>query len=291
MDVGKAIEDEYGAQIRACERLYEYAKALTRGDWPGRPVDDTADGLIVSLFTRSMDTFQAAIRLAALGYGAQAAMLNRSLFEDMIDAHWVATDPEAARQRYEVDHQHARMLLADAVTKHPEHYAEIELPEFDADERKRLDRLYGRWGSKSWTGIGLHERLGLVEHHWKDDASRRTLMFFHDIAHRENNQTLHVSSWGLNQNVEVVDDDTVRFNVGPRLGMLDRALFGMFWIFDNLLGLVLERFDIELDDETRAQVFTAKDFVTLTEEQMRATGRNDPCPCGSGLKFKRCHGA
>ena len=20
-------------------------------------------------------------------------------------------------------------------------------------------------------------------------------------------------------------------------------------------------------------------------------GRNDPCPCGSGLKFKRCHGA
>jgi uncharacterized protein len=24
---------------------------------------------------------------------------------------------------------------------------------------------------------------------------------------------------------------------------------------------------------------------------MTGTGRNDPCPCGSGLKFKRCHGA
>ncbi|MEO5579697.1 MAG: SEC-C metal-binding domain-containing protein, partial [Gemmatimonadaceae bacterium] len=21
------------------------------------------------------------------------------------------------------------------------------------------------------------------------------------------------------------------------------------------------------------------------------TGRNDPCPCGSGKKFKKCHGA
>jgi preprotein translocase subunit SecA len=21
------------------------------------------------------------------------------------------------------------------------------------------------------------------------------------------------------------------------------------------------------------------------------TGRNEPCPCGSGKKFKRCHGA
>ena len=23
----------------------------------------------------------------------------------------------------------------------------------------------------------------------------------------------------------------------------------------------------------------------------RAVGRNDPCPCGSGQKFKKCHGA
>ena len=22
-----------------------------------------------------------------------------------------------------------------------------------------------------------------------------------------------------------------------------------------------------------------------------SVGRNDPCPCGSGLKFKKCHGA
>src|SRR5438477_10758979 len=24
---------------------------------------------------------------------------------------------------------------------------------------------------------------------------------------------------------------------------------------------------------------------------MSDVGRNDPCPCGSGMKFKRCHGA
>ena len=23
----------------------------------------------------------------------------------------------------------------------------------------------------------------------------------------------------------------------------------------------------------------------------RKVGRNEPCPCGSGVKFKRCHGA
>src|SRR4051794_24560855 len=99
-DVSVLIEDEFGARIRACERLYEYAKGLTKS-WPGRPLEDAADGLIIALFTRSLDTFKAAITLASKGFGAQAAMLNRSLFEDMIDAHWVATDPDTARLRYE----------------------------------------------------------------------------------------------------------------------------------------------------------------------------------------------
>lgn len=33
-------------------------------------------------------------------------------------------------------------------------------------------------------------------------------------------------------------------------------------------------------------------FVTGTQTRKVAkVGRNDPCPCGSGKKFKRCHGA
>lgn len=30
--------------------------------------------------------------------------------------------------------------------------------------------------------------------------------------------------------------------------------------------------------------------ATLTEEQLATTRKNDPCPCGSGKKFKMCHG-
>jgi preprotein translocase subunit SecA len=29
---------------------------------------------------------------------------------------------------------------------------------------------------------------------------------------------------------------------------------------------------------------------TLTPEQLRGASRNGPCPCGSGKKFKMCHG-
>ena len=30
--------------------------------------------------------------------------------------------------------------------------------------------------------------------------------------------------------------------------------------------------------------------AVLTEEQLKNTPRNGPCPCGSGKKFKMCHG-
>jgi SEC-C motif len=33
------------------------------------------------------------------------------------------------------------------------------------------------------------------------------------------------------------------------------------------------------------------DVLPLTYEEERKVGRNDPCWCGSGTKFKRCHGA
>lgn len=35
----------------------------------------------------------------------------------------------------------------------------------------------------------------------------------------------------------------------------------------------------------------ASDSPTTPHRSRPRVGRNDPCPCGSGLKFKRCHGA
>jgi uncharacterized protein len=56
-----------------------------------------------------------------------------------------------------------------------------------------------------------------------------------------------------------------------------------------------------LDDAMEELVVTVADLQDLTSEQRykvetvkRETpkvGRNDPCPCGSGKKFKQCHGA
>ncbi|WP_460932667.1 SEC-C metal-binding domain-containing protein [Phycicoccus ginsengisoli] len=44
----------------------------------------------------------------------------------------------------------------------------------------------------------------------------------------------------------------------------------------------------ETGDVEHRAVGTASD--TLTAEQLRGASRNGPCPCGSGKKFKMCHG-
>jgi len=50
----------------------------------------------------------------------------------------------------------------------------------------------------------------------------------------------------------------------------------------------------EWDDLENDDLFTDPEDIQLPETYVRPTprvGRNDPCPCGSGKKYKKCHGA
>jgi hypothetical protein len=94
---GAAIVPEIVAafpeQFAAAEALRDFAKA-NRPEAP--PTQDEAGVLILRTYTRSSKTYNASLRLALVGYGAQAGMLNRSLFEDMIVAHWIRRNPDTA---------------------------------------------------------------------------------------------------------------------------------------------------------------------------------------------------
>ncbi|MHB1463471.1 MAG: SEC-C metal-binding domain-containing protein [Armatimonadota bacterium] len=43
------------------------------------------------------------------------------------------------------------------------------------------------------------------------------------------------------------------------------------------------------DDRRRARLIEER--VALHAGLEQKIGRNDPCPCGSGLKYKKCHGS
>jgi len=37
--------------------------------------------------------------------------------------------------------------------------------------------------------------------------------------------------------------------------------------------------------------FSDTEKASLPKDNIQKVGRNDPCPCGSGKKYKKCHGA
>lgn len=257
--VRRDIKDHHGDELADCDRIREHAVGMFE-NWTGRGIESTADGLVVAILARSTDTFTCSLRNVRLGYGAQAAMLNRSLFEDMADAHWVNTDPETAEARYSDHDEHGRMLLAETVATFPDMYPHIDFPEFDPAERKRLDKAFGDFGQKPWSGLSLHERVKLIKDQWTTGMDREGLRFMHVLAHRENNQTLHVSAQSLGAVVALDDSGRPAFRVGPRPDMVRRAMFGAFWTFTQTITLVIDRFGFPMTEGERAAMFSAESF-------------------------------
>lgn len=286
------IADRSGEHLAACDRMWAFGVDVFES-WPekGRRVERQADGILVAIFVRSINTFACATRLVRDGYATQAAMLDRSLFEDMVDAHWIHRDPDLAEKRLEQHRRHSRMITSDLAKKHPQLAAVPGINEtFTEEERKTLDGLYTKHGTKPWSAIILHERLKLIEDQWADYGGASVLWFMHDIAHRANNNSLHVSSASIAAVIGTpVGDEGQTFNLGPSGEMVDPTLWCAAWCFSQTVGLVLNHFQFDIDVDERARALSLGAFIRLSAEDVKGVGRNVPCPCGSGLKFKRCH--
>jgi hypothetical protein len=73
-------------------------------------------------------------------------------------------------------------------------------------------------------------------------------------------------------------------------------------LFSKVISLInsVPGFDVQLPQATARQIAGLKlrasallsEYVAERDYQLaRKIGRNDPCPCGSGKKYKKCHGA
>lgn len=241
-DVGPRAREEFSEEIDASDSLLTYVVGLLN-PWGGRPLgEDESDTIIVSIFSRSVATFGAVVELSRVGFSDQMAMLNRSLFEDLVDAHWVSVEPDLAFQRLAQHDRHNKMLLADAARQHGQLIDDELLPTFTIEERNELDLIFGRFGDKSWTGLGLYSKVQAIEHLWEDAASRDLLHFVRRFIHRENNLTLHVSAFSMGRQITGGDDESVSLSLGPRMEGAGRSLLAGFWMVGQTVSLILDTF-------------------------------------------------
>jgi hypothetical protein len=298
-EVEAAIAAGFEPELRACAELESFAVGALQ-PWKGRAIEKTlpeappnADEILALLFARSTKTYKAVLALCRRGYGEQAAMLNRSLFESMAVAHWVAKNEEAAAERFLRGWRFDSYLMARALenTGWLEEEAPAPGPELTDEELAEMKADFGPYGNKLWSGhSGLRALVEEIEADWGSEDERQMLRNFLRIVNRDNNQLLHSTVSGLAEAATRIADGGIYLSVGPSTARIERGLFAAYWPYANTLGVFLERFEIpgygEFEELLKRHGY---DFRRLSAEEAKGVGRNDECPCESGKKFKHCH--
>jgi hypothetical protein len=239
-------------RIGTCRTLLHWTFENVEG-WTANKNKDPADLILISIFARSARTFEAIVRcLGERGFGEQGLMLNRSLFEDMIDAHWVSINRDLAVQRLGQHDLYSRLLRADTQRKYPQWFEGRKPPAIKVSngERKELRAIFGRSGSGSWTGTNsLDDRVNAVRECWGD--SQETLLFWHDWVQKFMNEVLHPSAFSLGRlgaptiHGDADSGESFEWHFGSTPKWLKQSLHASFWTFGQFVALVIDEFHPE----------------------------------------------
>lgn len=216
----------------------------------GRQEEHGADLILISIFARSARTYEGIVRcLGEKGFGEQGLMLNRSLFEDMIDAHWLSINRDLATNRLYKHDIYSRLLRAETQRKYPKVFDGRKPPPIKVtnEERKEMQSLFGQSGSGSWTGVrSLDERVDLVKHLWGE--AEEALMFWWDWVQKLHNEVLHPSAFSLARlgaptiHQDENDGESLEWHFGSTVEWLGRSVHAAYWTFSQTVSLIVDEF-------------------------------------------------
>jgi hypothetical protein len=197
------------------------------------------EGVLLDTYARSTKTFQAVIRLAYVGYGEQAFMLGRPLFEDMVVGHWIRRNPDAVQRLEEF-----RLLTVERLREKGRRYKKpdviAQLPEPLTKERR--DALAHQFAKHHhWTGLGLPDLVKAVEDEWpKENNQRGLLCEIYEFDSFQANHLIHHGHVGLAAG-RSHSPGRRSYNVGASPKYIHEALRLAFFSYANTLSLVVER--------------------------------------------------
>lgn len=238
MDDGANLEDA-GNAIHALLNHYhdEVVPAFGRLDAPEKQV------VQVALLVRSPPLVEAVLHLAEAGFGRETMMLNRPLFELLLDADWAGSNPKLADERLLAHARYIQHLRRETAARHPDLGIPSGEGELSKDEIRDSSKRFGRFGTGSWTGLNMKRRVEAFEGNL-DDGEKSQLRFIFDVMHDLNNNEIHPSSWSLGRALRRIPtgdgDFKIQYRVGPEPELAVSALGCTWWAFVHLLRLMHE---------------------------------------------------
>src|SRR5690242_15198180 len=113
--VQNKVERQFKLELDAVRELNALSERFLKAMSTGRGTRDKADSIVAFSAARETTSFQATLRLVESGFGRQAMMLNRSTFEGMAVAYWVAANRQEAVDRFDKGNEFEIHLLREKV--------------------------------------------------------------------------------------------------------------------------------------------------------------------------------
>lgn len=257
----------FQAEIGALRELLDFAE---REVAPQLKNEGHAEkiALYMAFFWRATTTARAVLLLCEHNFGQQAFMLNRALFESLVDLHWIRCNRQRAEQRFVENARYLQHLKIELSERHAERLGDLGRvsQRLKPGEVRPLERVF-RKGSGSWTGLDLPARIASVEASLDDEGDRADLRFFYEVVNRQQNEELHPTSWSLARMLRRVPqrDGTIRLEVrtDPERELVAAALGPTIWIYAAIVAVLVDIFEVPNGERL-------KDLATRAEAAFRS---------------------
>ena len=287
------IAHRFAKQFEFCALLRE---TVLEARPPKREATDEPRALLLVILQRSIDSFDAIVHLCRVGLPVQALMVARSLFEDMVSGFWLTVDERQALALERIRDQGDFLVLLsnDSIRAYPHRFSidPDEHPDLEA-RRPEFQEKFGTYGERTWVG-SLYNAVQDIKPRWEElGGDADTLSIYYAAVHRHANLHLHNTATSLTRGLRGLGQSGERKLLDDADALdLDIALRAAYMCLAGYSQLVVTQFG---HDRSKVQAMTeeAENFFLSADAPkiLPKLGRNDLCWCGSGKKFKRCHGA
>jgi hypothetical protein len=235
-------DDEFAALVKTCGYLGSF---LDKGTWqPLTPLEE----LVLRTLARGRGTFETIVELADSNRTLQAAMLGRSLFEDMVVVHWLVLHRDAPDWLIQRFNAHAdAMRLHDATVRGQMRRGSIDDVADLRGHEEELRREFGLYAERDWWGKTRDgQRISMPQLVVRLASERRfhprlrgeqpILEQYYALQQKAWTQALHHTAVGTL--VGTVDGGAFPHSVaGPGRAII---LFGNYWVLGQLIFAALE---------------------------------------------------
>jgi hypothetical protein len=285
----RVIRERYGTLFSALEEQLRYVGE----DLPRRLPDPMIefDLALIAHLARASKTALGIVVASENGFGEMAMMGLRLLGETMVSAYWMSLDPEARADQF-IEFTKLEQLAVAHFARDTMGWEdpELELPaELQDEERAAAVRRRFPNEVQGWFQVGMNVVIRDIEPCWGEPASRQEFMQVAKILHYFGDRHSHLGAYDTLSHLDA-PEGALRIRLGAGNEWIPQALVTAAWVYGQVFDLAAEPFQSpDLESWRRRWQLLLSRCRPLSEERRRNVGRNDPCPCGSGFKYKRCH--